>query len=147
MLGLKPTIVLFQLLIPEPERPMTWLQRSQIFYNLFVGLAGLAGFLALIFELYRFCKILRLRRKYRPQLNGTSYALIKLPNSSPIYVHDYRTNFLSRLWRRADIKHHVANPETMSDVGFDWNSVIDVSREEYERIRTGGPINTKKQLL
>lgn len=110
---------------------------TQIFYYVLVGAAGFAGAFALVLDLWRRVRILWYRKKYRPQLDGKSFRLINIKDTAPIFVHDLKRK----------LKRHVANPATMEDLGFDWNSVRCVSREEYDSIPTGYPINTKRQLL
>ncbi len=164
------TPLALQTVIPEVKQSaVTWLEVSQTFYYFAIGLAALAGAVALFLELWRRIRISYFRRiKYRPQLNGKTWRLIRLATSSPVFVHDYGMGSLTRLFRKRNRlsrgilkissvlgmaiptephKRHVANPETMHDLGFDWNSIIIVSRREYDGIETFYPINTKNSFL
>jgi hypothetical protein len=112
-----------------------WHEFSQIVYNILVGLSALAtaGAYALIPEVKRLRKIRSFRRQYPPQSFGKTWELIG--RRGIIYVHDLQLK----------LKRHVANPATMTDLGFDWNSVKGLSDAEFERIGLGSPIDTEKK--
>jgi hypothetical protein len=73
-------------------------------------------------------------KKYPPQKRGREkgYELI-WTGSGAVFLHDFRTQ----------LRHHVANTETMSDLRFDWHRIRTVSSEELDRIKKGEPINTR----
>ena len=113
-----------------------WLTASQIFNNVAVGVAALAGASLGVPAIKRWYNIRSLRRQYPPSQYGKKWELIALEGAAPIYVHDLETN----------TRRHIANPSTMIDAGFDWNSVRRVSRDGLENITLGPNIDTERKL-
>jgi hypothetical protein len=74
------------------------------------------------------------REHYPAETQGTTWRLINnRDNPAPIYLHDLRLQ----------IKRHIANPQTMEDLHFDWNSIVTLPPEELKAIPVGRPINTR----
>jgi hypothetical protein len=74
-------------------------------------------------------------KKYPPNKQGKSYELIQANNDERVFLHDFKTK----------LKHHIANPETMNDLGFDWGSIRrGVSRQEIDSINNGTQINSTR---
>lgn len=109
---------------------------AKVFYHIALGIGALAGASWLLWEFWIWIKIRWYRWiRYRPATFGKKWDLIKIPDKSPVYVRHLKKNF----------RRHVANPETMVDLGFDWNSIKDVTREAYDGIRGGTPIITHRK--
>jgi hypothetical protein len=115
-----------------------WKEISEAFYNFSLGSAAIVGILAglkiAVPALKRWYKIRRFRKHYPNQSHSKTWELIRLQDTSPVYVHHLQSN----------TRRHVVNPETMADLGLDWNSIRLVSREELDKFELGDPINTQK---
>lgn len=117
-----------------------WKDFAEGFYYFSLGLAALAGIFAgfkvAIPAFMRWRKIRRFREQYPALSHGKTWELIRLEGSAPVYVHHLQAN----------TRRHVSNPETMANLGFDWNSIRLVSREEFDHVELGEPINTESTL-
>ncbi len=78
-------------------------------------------------------RIEKFLKKFPPKKFGrkAKYELI-WEGSGAVFLHDFRTN----------LRHHIANPKTMSDLRFDWHSIRTVSKEELDKIEQGESIDT-----
>lgn len=120
---------------------MDWPTRTKMFYDVFAGIGTLLAGIGAVFgisywgvKLWRRDKKIRQLRKLFPRRNlNKEFKLVNRGAEGWIFI----------LEERAKLRHWVANPETITDLGFSYSDAAPISEAEILKYEEGEGFDTK----